>query len=364
MKILIVIGTRPNFVKTAPLVEGLKVAKKNKRKIQYKIVHTGQHYDYEMSQLFFQELKIPKPDYNLGIGGRSHAWQTARTMEKIEKVTIKENPDIVIVLGDVNATLAGALVAAKLHVRIGHIEAGMRSFNKRMPEEINRVLTDHITDYHFCSTKTAVLNLKNEGITKNVYNVGDIMYDTFLAGIKIASKNSKILNKLGIKKRNYYLATIHRAENTEDKKRLTNIINAFCKSYNPDVPIIFPIHPRTLKYLKSYKLWNRANKKIKIIKPVGYLDMLWLEKNAKKILTDSGGVQKEAYFAKVACITLRDETEWVETVKDKWNILVGADEKKILKAIKNFSPKSKKHNYFGDGRTSKKIVDILEKKFK
>ena len=357
MRVLIVIGTRPNFVKTAPLVEELKKINKDKRKIQYKIVHTGQHYDYEMSQLFFQELKIPKPDYNLGVGGGSHALQTARTMEKIEKVVIREKPGIVIVLGDVNATLAGAVVAAKLHIKIGHIEAGMRSFNKKMPEEINRVLTDHITDYHFCSTKTAVLNLKNEGITKNVYNVGDIMYDTFLEGTKIAKEKSKILRKLKLKPKSYYFATIHRAENTEDKKRLSNIVDAFSEVRN----IIFPCHPRTEKYLKFYNLWGKLNKNIQVIKPVGYLDSLWLGKNAIKILTDSGGIQKEAYFSGIPCITLRDETEWVETVKGKMNILVGADKNKIVRAVKNFSPKGEKHNYFGNGRTSKKIVNILSK---
>ncbi|MDD5552131.1 MAG: UDP-N-acetylglucosamine 2-epimerase (non-hydrolyzing) [Candidatus Pacebacteria bacterium] len=360
MKILIVIGTRPNFVKTAPLVEAIKkYNSKKKKRITYKIVHTGQHYDYEMSKLFFQELKIPKPDYNLGVGSGSHGFQTARTMEKIEKVIEKEKPDFVIVLGDVNATLAGALVAAKMHIKIGHIEAGMRSFNKRMPEEINRIVTGHVADYHFCSTKTAVLNLKREGIKENVYNVGDIMYDTFLRAVKFASKNSKILEKLNLKKGNYCLATIHRAENTDEKARLKNIVSAFSKIEN----LIFPIHPRTKKYLKDYKLWQSLNRKIRIIKPVGYLDMLWLENNAKKILTDSGGVQKEAYFAKVPCLTLRDETEWVETVKGKWNILVGADKDRILKAVERFNPKNTQKKYFGGGDTSKKILEILTKNY-
>jgi UDP-N-acetylglucosamine 2-epimerase len=360
MKILIVVGTRPNFVKIAPLVD--EIVRKNKgakKKIQYKIVHTGQHYDFEMSKIFFQELNIPKPHYDLGIGGGLHGWQTGKTMEKLEIVALKEKPDILLVLGDVNATLAGAVVASKLHIPIVHIEAGMRSFNRLMPEEINRVLTDHISKYNFCSTKTAVENLKNEGIKKGVYNVGDIMFDTFLAGTRIARKKSKILKKLGVKQGDYYLATIHRAENTEDKKKLRNIIDAFCEVDN----LLFPCHPRTVKYLKDYKIWDKAKKRIKIIKPVGYIDMLWLEKSAKKILTDSGGVQKEAYFAKVPCITLRNETEWVETVKDKWNILVGTERNKIAKAVKKFSPKGSQHNYFGNGKTAREIVSILSKEF-
>lgn len=357
IKILIVVGTRPNFIKIAPLVSQLK---KNKKKISYKIVHTGQHYDYEMSQVFFQDLKIPKPDYNLGVGSGSHAWQTARTMERLEKVVVKEKPDIVIVLGDVNATLAGALVAAKLHIKIGHIEAGMRSFNKKMPEEINRVLTDHLADFHFCSTKTAVKNLKMDGIKKNVYNVGDIMYDTFLEGLKIAKKKSKILEIFNLRPKKFYFATVHRAENTEDKKRLENIVNAFCDIEN----LIFSCHPRTEKYLKSYGLWDKLNKKVKIIKPVGYLDALWLEKNAIKILTDSGGVQKEAYFARVPCITLREETEWVETIMSGGNILVGNKENKILSAIKKFNPKISFKKYFGSGKSAEKIVKILCQKIK
>lgn len=359
MKILIIVGTRPNFIKVAPLIEEINLIKKDKnyKSIRYCLVHTGQHYDFEMSRIFFQDLKIPKPNYNLEVGSGSHAWQTAETMKKLEKLVLKEKPDIVVVEGDVNATLAGALVAAKLHIKIAHIEGGMRSFNRKMPEEINRILTDHVADYHFCSTKTAILNLKREGISKNVFYVGDIMYDTFLKAQKIANKKSKILNELNLKPKSYYLATLHRAENTDNKHRLSEIIDSFLEIKN----IVFPCHPRTEFYLKKYNFWQRLQKNIKVIKPVGYLDMIVLEKNAIKILTDSGGVQKEAYFASVPCITLRDETEWIETVKDKWNILVGAKKNNILKAVRSFLPPRRQHNYFGFGRTSKKIINILLK---
>lgn len=353
-KILIIVGARPNFIKIAPLIEELNRFNKLDRpsKLSYKLVHTGQHYDYEMSQIFFQDLRIPKSDYNLGVGSGSHAWQTAKIMEKLEPVILKEKPNSVIVVGDVNSTLAGALVATKLLIPIAHIEAGLRSFDMTMPEEINRRLSDHISNFLFCPTKTAVENLRKEGIKQGVYNVGDIMYDAFLEGLKIAKKKSKILKKLGLTPKKYYLATVHRAENTDNKQRLGQVMDAFCGIKN----LIFPCHPRTEKHLKQYKLWQKINKKIKVIKPVSYIDMLWLEKNAEKILTDSGGVQKEAYFAKVPCITLRDRTEWVETVKDGWNVIVDINKNKILRALKSFSPEGEQHKYFGNGKTAQKII--------
>ena len=352
IKIITVVGARPNFIKVAPLFEEFKKHKK----INPILIHTGQHYDYEMSQAFFDGLKIPKPNYNLEIGSALHGKQTGKTIIELEKVYLKEKPDLIVVVGDVNSTLAGALVAAKLHMPIAHIEAGLRSYKKTMPEEVNRVLTDHISDFLFCPTKTAEWNLKKEGIKKEVlYNVGDIMYDAFLYNIKIAQKKSEILERLKIKPKSYYLATVHRAENTNNKKKLKNIADSFCGIGN----IIFPCHPRTEKYLKQYKLWKRLKQRVKVIKSLKYLDMLWLEKNAKKILTDSGGVQKETYFAKAPCITLRDETEWVETVKSGWNILVGDDKQKIIKAVKKFNPKKPQYKYFGDGKTAKRIVKIL-----
>jgi len=361
-KILIMVGARPNFIKVAPLIERLDQFNELNRshKLDYKLIHTGQHYDYEMSQIFFQDLKIPKPDRNLEVGSGLHGEQTGEIMIKFEKVCIKEKPDVVIVVGDVNSTLAGALVAAKLHIPLAHIEAGLRSFDMSMPEEINRQLTDCVSNFLFCPTKTAVDNLRREGIKQGIYNVGDIMYDTFLKGIKIAQEKSKILKKLGLKPRDYYLATVHRAENTDQKDRLKKIVNAFCEIKN----LIFPCHPRTGKYLKQYRLWKKLTQKIKIINPVSYIDMLWIEKNAKKILTDSGGVQKEAYFSKVPCITLRDKTEWVETVRDGWNILVDANRGKILNAIQSFQPKTPQHKYFGSGNTARKIVEVLCQKIK
>jgi len=355
-KILTVVGARPNFIKIAPLFEELK----RFESIRPILIHTGQHYDYELSRIFFQDLKIPRPDYNLGVGSGLHGEQTGKAIIKLEKICIKEKFNLGIVVGDVNSTLAGALVMIKLHVPLAHIEAGLRSFNLFMPEEVNRRLTDHVTDLLFCPTKTAVENLKKEGIKHGIYNVGDIMYDAFLKGTEIARRKSKILKKLNLKPRNYYLATVHRAENTDKRKRLESIVSAFLKIKN----LILPCHPRTEKYLKQYRLWKKLNQKIKIIKSVGYIDMLWLEKNARKILTDSGGVQKEAYFSKVPCITLRDKTEWVETVKDGWNILADVSKYKILNAVRSFQPNTPTHKYFGSGNTARKIVKILCQKMK
>jgi len=354
-KFLIVVGARPNFVKIAPLMEEFK----KYRQIKPILVHTGQHYDYEMSQIFFRDFNIPKPKYNLGVGSGSHAWQTAKVIEKLESVILKEKPNLVIVVGDVNSTLAGALTAVKLDIPIAHIEAGLRSFDTAMPEEINRVLADHISDFLFCSTKTAVDNLKKEGVERGVYNVGDIMYDTFLKGIKIAKRKSSTLKRLGLEPKSYLLLTLHRPANVDNPEKLRNILKAIQESSEK---VVFPVHPRTKKQFKKLKIRKFEN--LKIINPVGYIDMLVLEKNAKKILTDSGGIQKEAYWLKVPCITLRRETEWIETVKGGWNILTGASENKILKAIKNFNPQKAQKNYFGKGDTAKRIMIIISKRLK
>ena len=354
IKILTIVGARPNFIKIAPLFEEFKKYKL----IKPILVHTGQHYDFEMSRIFFQDLKIPKPHYNLGVGSGSHAWQTAKVMEKLEPVFLKEKPDLVVVVGDVNSTLAGALVAAKLNIPVAHIEAGPRTFDKKMPEEINRILTDHISDFLFCPTKTAAENLRKEGIKKGVYNTGDLMYDAFLRGIKIASKKSKILKKLKIKPKTYLLFTLHRPQNVDNLKNLKKILEAIKKSREKT---IFPVHPRTKKQLSKFNKLNQLNTLSNFIftNPVGYLDMIWLEKNAKRIITDSGGVQKEAYWCKVPCITLMKNTGWPETVKDKWNVLVGTDKEKFIKAVKEFNPKQKQHKYFGDGKTAQRIIKIL-----
>jgi UDP-N-acetylglucosamine 2-epimerase (non-hydrolysing) len=353
IKILCVVGARPNFIKIAPLFEEFKRYKT----IKPVLVHTGQHYDFEMSKVFFQELKIPKPDYNLEVGSGTHAWQTAKIMEKLEPVILKEKPDLVIVVGDVNSTLAGALTAAKLNIPVAHIEAGLRSFDFSMPEEINRVLTDRISTFLFCPTKTAVKNLKKEGIKKGVYNVGDITYDTFLKYIGIAQKKSQILKKLNLKPKSYFLLTLHRPSNVDNLENLKNILEAIGESGEK---VVFPVHPRTKKQLKKFKhLITYKLTNFRFIDPVGYLDMLCLEKNAKKIITDSGGIQKEAYWVKVPCVTLRNTTEWVETVKAGWNVLVGENKNKLIKVIKSFQTNKRQFSFFGNGKTSEKILKIL-----
>lgn len=276
-------------------------------------------------------------------------------IKRVEEVLIKEKPDIVMVYGDTNTTLAGALAAVKLHIKVAHVEAGLRSFDKRMPEEINRILTDHCSDLLFCPTKTAVENLKKEGITEGVNLVGDVMLDILNECIRIAERKSRILDKLNLKPKGYYLATLHRAENTDNFERLKNIVEAFCEIEN----IVFPCHPRAEKFLKYFGLWDELARKVKIIKPVGYLDMLMLEKNAKKILTDSGDVQKEAYILRVPCITLRENTEWIETVEDGWNVLVGANKEKIVRMANDFEPKGVQRDVFGDGKASEKIAEII-----
>ena len=349
MKIASVVGARPNFIKLAP------VSKELRKEFDEIIIHTGQHYDYEMDKVFFDELGIPEPDYHLGVGSGSHGYQTGEMLKRTEKVLIKEKPDMVLVFGDTNSTLAGALAAVKLHIKVAHVEAGLRSFDKKMPEEINRVLTDHCSDLLFCPTETAVKNLKNEGITKGVYLTGDVMVDALQENIKIAEKKSKILDELDLKPKEYYLATVHRAENTDDFSRLKSIVDAFCEIEN----IVFPCHPRTEKMFKKFNLWDRLQKRVKVIKPVGYFDMLVLEKNARKILTDSGGVQKEAYIFKVPCITLREKTEWVETVEDGWNVLVGAESGKIVGMANDFEPNGEQRDVFGSGNASERIVEVI-----
>jgi len=349
--IVSIVGARPQFIKLAPLSKRLREEGFNEI-----IVHTGQHYDDNMSDLFFKELEIPEPDYNLGIGSGSHGAQTGRMLIAIEEVLLKEKPDLVIVYGDTNSTLAGALSASKLHIKLAHVEAGLRSFNRDMPEEINRIVADHLSDILFCPTETAVENLKREGITEGVYLVGDIMFDALMHFSKISETKSNILERFDLKPKGYYLATIHRAENTDNYERLKNILTALSQL---DMPVIFPIHPRTKNRVKEYNL-EFLLEKTRVIEPVGYLDMIKLEKNAKAILTDSGGVQKEAFWLKVPCITLRDETEWIETVRSGWNRLVGADCDKILSIVKNTGPGEDVD--FKDEYSAEKMVEVLENK--
>ena len=352
MKIVTIVGARPQFIKA------VLVSKELRKKHKEVLVHTGQHYDYELSKIFFDELDIPKPDYNLGIGSDTHAMQTGKMMIAIEEVLFKEKPDWVLVYGDTNSTLAGALAAVKLHIAVAHIEAGPRMFDKAIPEEVNRVLTDHVSTLLFAPTQTSVENLGKEGITEGVHFTGDIMLDSFLHFSRVAERKSRILSELGLQKKGYLLATIHRAGNTDDKQNLKNIVSAFV-SVNDK--IVFPVHPRTEKYLKRYGLYDMLKKapNMTLIDPVGYLDSIMLTVNTKKVLTDSGGLQKEAYFARVPCITLDEMTGWVETVQDGWNTLVASNKDKIIEAIKHFEPKGKQRKVFGDGKATRRIVDIL-----
>ncbi len=351
-KIVTIIGARPQFIKT-PLIS--RELKKFAKEI---LVHTGQHYDLNMSDIFFKELKIKKPHYNLGVGSETQGKQTAKMLEGIEKILLKERPDLVIIYGDTNSTVAGALAAVKLHIPVAHVEAGMRSYNRAMPEEINRVVADHISELLFAPVKSAAEMLKKEGIKEGVHIVGDVMNDIQIE-LKNRKANLKILKTLDLSPKTYLLATVHRQENTDRKENLEAIISAFMEIKEP---IVFPAHPRTAKYLKEYHLDRKiaASKNIKLIEPVGFFDMIALENNAKMILTDSGGVQKEAYIAKVPCITLRQETEWNETVKSGWNHLVGANKVQIIQFAKKF-PKPKSHpNFLGDGTAHKKIAKIIK----
>lgn len=349
--ILTVVGARPQFIKCAP------VSKELRKYFNEILVHTGQHYDDEMSSVFFQQLNIPKPDYNLNAGSASHTKQTARIMLGLEKLVIKHKPHLVLIYGDTNSTLAGALVAVKMQIPIAHIEAGLRSFNKNMPEEHNRIAADHFSTFLFCPSDTAVKNLKKEGITNNVYSVGDVMKDAVLINInKIHTKAISKKFELDLLKP-YYFTTIHRQENTDDLKRFEQIVSILASAKHQ---VVFPMHPRTRKVIRTNKFILPPN--VKCITPVNYLESLGLQKNAKLVLTDSGGIQKEAYFLHTPCITLRDETEWIETVKDRKNFIVGTNLKKFLKAEQIILHKGlafSSSSYFGDGNAAEKIVRVL-----
>jgi UDP-N-acetylglucosamine 2-epimerase len=374
MKIITIVGARPQFIKAAAVTRAIQRYNKrcpSKQKLQEILVHTGQHYDYLMDKVFFEELELPTPDYQLGVGSGPHAQQTGMMLEGIERVLEKENPGMVIVYGDTNSTLAGALAAAKLNIPVAHVEAGLRSYNRTMPEEINRVLTDQLSTFLFCPTSQAVKNLAEEGIKPGrgrvVKKVGDVMYDSILYYSKIAEKKSTILKDLGLRSPQsaignlqYYLATLHRAENTDNSNRLKSILRAL-NEIGENTPVILPLHPRTKKMMGAYRLFP-GSRRIRFIEPVSYLDMLTLEKNATAILTDSGGVQKEAYWFGIPCFTLREETEWVETVKSGWNVLVGIEPKKIVREIIHLEKRrlSKKGTgIFGDGKASEKIIQVL-----
>ena len=360
MKIVTIVGARPQFIKAAPVSRAIQKHNREGSGTQIKevIVHTGQHYDDKMSAIFFKDLDLPEPHVNLNIGSGPHGWQTAQMLMRVEEVLIAQKPDLVMLYGDTNSTLAGALAAVKLHIPVAHVEAGLRSFNREMPEEHNRVVSDHLSDLLFCPTRTAVKNLEHEGITKGVHCVGDVMYDSVLFNIHLAEKRSHILKQYNLKPKNYALATVHRAENTDAPERLKAILNALEEITSNGLPVILPLHPRTRNKISDFNLFHNS---LQLIDPVSYLDMLLLEKQAKVILTDSGGVQKEAYWFKVPCITLRNETEWIETKESGWNVIVGSEPTSIIRAVEQTQPGSIHKDAYGNGDSAEKIADILMK---
>ncbi len=376
IKLLTIIGARPQIIKAAAISRAIE--KEYKTQIQEVILHTGQHYDDSMSEVFFREMQIPSPNYNLGIGSSSHGAQTGQMIERIEELLLKEKPNGMIVYGDTNSTLAGAIAASKLHIPVIHIEAGLRSFNKQMPEEINRIACDHVSTFLFSPTLTGVDNLEKEGIVhhehqslsfdkQGVYHCGDVMYDNTLFFKELAISNSTILKTLGVENRPYILATIHRPSNTDVQQNLADILFALNEiSKEKKIQIILPLHPRTAAILKkeeSHKIMERvlSNELINMIPAVSFLDMIRLEAGASIILTDSGGVQKEAWFMKKPVVVLRDETEWIEIIEAGNGILAGPDSKKIINATLNFldSPPKIFPSFFGDGHAASQILNVL-----
>ena len=349
MKVVTIVGARPQFIKAAAVSRVLR------DRHEETLVHTGQHYDYEMSGVFFDGLELPSPDLNLGVGSGSHGSQTGEMLKGIEGVLLSVRPDALLVYGDTNSTLAGALAASKLSVPVAHVEAGLRSFNRRMPEEINRVVTDHLSHALLCPSATAVNNLAAEGLTTNVHMVGDVMLDVLNWARRRASTEAPpILERLGLRVGHYVLATVHRSENTDTNQRLTDILAAFNAM---DEPVVFPVHPRTRKVISEAGAVLKPH--VRLIDPVGYLDMVALSGSARLILTDSGGLQKEAYWLGVPCVTLRDETEWVETVDAGWNVLVGSDAEQIVAAARTFTPPGQRPTLYGDGAAASRCVELL-----
>jgi UDP-GlcNAc3NAcA epimerase len=343
-----IVGARPQFIKAAPVSRALATS------FHEVLIHTGQHYDYGMSDVFFRETEMRPPDFHLGAGGGSHGEQTGKMLIEIEKILNSVKPDYALVYGDTNSTLAGALVAAKSQIPLAHVEAGLRSYNRAMPEEINRVLTDHVSSLLFCPTDAAIENLKKEGITQGIYRVGDVMYDALLHNLRIARAHSTILSSLGLEKGKYALATVHRAANTDDPARMVAILKALSLLSKR---VVFPVHPRTRKMIRESGLNVSPN--VMIVEPVGHLDVLILQENADCILTDSGGMQKEAYLLGVRCITLREETEWVETVQAGWNKLTGVNVNAIRSAFETWHPSEERLALYGNGQAAEEICKIL-----
>ncbi|MDR2475299.1 MAG: UDP-N-acetylglucosamine 2-epimerase (non-hydrolyzing) [Bacteroidales bacterium] len=361
MKIVTIVGARPQFIKAAMISKA--IADYNRQygnRITEMLLHTGQHYDADMSSVFFKEMNIPMPTFQLDCQGDTHGKMTGNMLIAIEKVILDTCPDFVLVYGDTNSTLAGALAAVKQHVPVAHVEAGLRSFNKKMPEEINRIVTDHISSQLFCPTSEAAKNLRNEGISENVHHCGDVMYDAAIFFGKLAEKTSTALQQMDVKPKSYYLATVHRAENTDNRKNLADIFSTFNQLACKDHPVVLPLHPRTRKMLEEFDLLSLIyqNPYLRMIPPVGFLDIIMLEKNAAIILTDSGGIQKEACFYQTPCITLREETEWVETVASGWNRLAGHNRKAIVRCASSAFSGNFIEEY-GQGDAAQKIIAEL-----
>ena len=369
MKLLSIVGARPQFIKLAPLLQAIEsYNQKNGALLQHLTVHTGQHYDSNMSDIFFEELEMPHADVNLGVGSGAHGKQTGKMLEGIEEILLAEKPDWLVIFGDTNSTVAGALAAAKLHIPVAHIEAGLRSFNRRMPEEINRVVSDHISNILLAPTPTAMINLKDEGLVEKSVNTGDIMYDTVLRNLSLSDKKSQILENENLSPQEYYIATMHRAENTDDTQRLGSIMDIFNEVSASQYPVVFPMHPRTKHRIEKLLPDWKPHPKLRILEPVGYLDMLQLVNNARVALTDSGGLQKEVFFMNRPCITMRDETEWVETVSSGGNVITGADPEAIRQALSDWETKLQEgeadfteqiHANFGKGDAAHHILQAI-----
>ena len=350
MKVVSVVGARPQFIKA------FAVSRELRSDHEEMLVHTGQHYDETMSDVFFDELGMPEPDYNLGVGSDTHGRQTAAMLEGIEEVIQAEDPDVLLLYGDTNSTLAGAIAGSKMDPAVAHVEAGLRSYNREMPEETNRVLTDHASDILFAPSESAVGTLAEEGIADGVHFVGDVMYDAILWAREVAESESGVLKQVDPEENEFILSTVHRTGNTDNQERLKSITEALS---NAPLPVVLPVHPRTEKRLKEYGMWERVTSELEVIDPVGYLDFIRLLDASERVATDSGGVQKEAFYLDTPCVTMRDETEWVETVESEWNVLVGADRETISKKLSVNRKLEEKPTPYGDGTAAENIVKIL-----
>jgi UDP-GlcNAc3NAcA epimerase len=368
MKLFSIVGARPQFIKIAPVCRAIADRNKQGAGLEDVIIHTGQHYDASMSDVFFEELNIPKADFHLGVGSASHGAQTGQMLQKLEELMLSQSPDMVVIYGDTNSTVAGALAAAKLHIPIAHVEAGLRSFNRKMPEEVNRIVADHISDILLAPTPTAIANLDKENLADRTLYSGDIMHDAVIYNRKLADEKSSILSDFSLKQKSYAVVTVHRAENTDDPTRLREILDSLNEVAANGLKLVFPVHPRTKKTINNQFPDWKPSTELQLIEPVGYLDMLQLVVNARMAITDSGGLQKETFFLNCPCITIRDETEWVETVDGGGNIVTGVNKNKIIDAVNYWNQKTEQslvdfsdqaRKAFGEGNSADKIVQAI-----